>query len=207
VRQQNNPPRGIHEIASALQSSQSTAFQDAGALGPLRVVNGLSTTDTSSAITTAATENAAINPYEGVPAIGRPGNSTIRWTGGLQAHPEVQESSEMEIMPDESEIPEIPPPRKPITPSLATMEKAVSARIYFENLYFPLFRQKPSREQRRLAMERDMAAMQLSPAEKEALRARWRQNETDYLREKRRKVDVSAFIKLKTIGHGIFLPI
>jgi protein-serine/threonine kinase len=113
----------------------------------------------------------------------------------------------MEIMPDESEIPEIPPPRKPITPSLATMEKAVSARIYFENLYFPLFRQKPSREQRRLAMERDMAAMQLSPAEKEALRARWRQNETDYLREKRRKVDVSAFIKLKTIGHGIFLPI
>ena len=51
-------------------------------------------------------------------------------------------------------------------------------------------------------MERDMAAMGLSEPAKEELRARWRQNETDYLREKRRKVDVSAFIKLKTIGHG-----
>ena len=52
-------------------------------------------------------------------------------------------------------------------------------------------------------MERDMAAMGLSESAKEELRARWRQNETDYLREKRRKVDVSAFIKLKTIGHGL----
>jgi protein-serine/threonine kinase len=53
-------------------------------------------------------------------------------------------------------------------------------------------------------MERDMLSMGLSEARKEDLRARWRQNETDYLREQRRKVDVSAFIKLKTIGHGAF---
>ncbi|EDR11902.1 uncharacterized protein LACBIDRAFT_246709, partial [Laccaria bicolor S238N-H82] len=85
-----------------------------------------------------------------------------------------------------------------------TLEKAVAARIYFENLYFPLFRHPPSREQRRLAMEKDMAEMQLSQAQKESLRARWRQNETEYLRERRQKVDVSAFTKLKTIGHGAF---
>jgi hypothetical protein len=89
-----------------------------------------------------------------------------------------------------------------ITPSLATLEKAVSARIFFENLYFPLFRQTPSREQRRIAMEKDMAELQLSHNQKERLRARWRQNETEYLRDRRRKVDVSAFFKLKTIGHG-----
>jgi len=47
-----------------------------------------------------------------------------------------------------------------------------------------------------------MLSIGLSEARKEDLRARWRQNDTDYLREQRRKVDVSAFIKLKTIGHG-----
>lgn len=92
-------------------------------------------------------------------------------------------------------------PRK-ITPSLPTLERAVSARIYFENLYFPLLRQQPSREQRRLAMEKDMAQLGMSEAQKTALRIRWIQNETDYLRERRAKVDVNAFVKLKTVGHG-----
>lgn len=54
-------------------------------------------------------------------------------------------------------------------------------------------------------MEKDMMNMQLSEVQKEYLRNRWRQNETEYLREQRRKVDVSAFVKLKTIGHGNFL--
>jgi protein-serine/threonine kinase len=161
----------------------------------LRVVNGMSTT-TSSLLTTAAQENFRLSITEGLP--GRPGNSTIRWGAGLQSHPEVQEQD------TEKDTMEPPHPVKPITPSLATLEKAVSARIYFENLYFPLFRHPPSREQRRLAMEKDMAEMQLSEAQKENLRARWRQNETDYLREQRHKVDVSAFKKLKTIGHGAY---
>ena len=102
-------------------------------------------------------------------------------------------------------MPEVdaPLPPRPINPSLATLEKAVSARIYFENLYFPLLRHPPSREQRRLAMEREMAELQLSEHQKETLRTRWRQNETDYLRHRRLKVDVTAFVKLKTIGHGL----
>ncbi|CAE6458276.1 unnamed protein product, partial [Rhizoctonia solani] len=36
------------------------------------------------------------------------------------------------------------------------------------------------------------------------LRARWRANETAYLRERRRRVDQRSFVKLKTIGHGAF---
>lgn len=55
-------------------------------------------------------------------------------------------------------------------------------------------------------MEKDMIAMNLSEEQKEQLRSRWRQNETDYLRDRRRKVDVTAFIKLKTIGHGSYHP-
>lgn len=169
----------------------------------LRVVNGMSTA-TSSILTTAAAENVHGSTVDGLP--GRPGNSTIRWGGGfvakgLPTHPETNEDEEPAqanmIAADESHA-----PRRMITPSLATLERAVSARIYFENLYFPLLRHPPSREQRRLAMEKDMAEMRLSEAQKETLRTRWRQNETVYLRERRRKVDVSAFIKLKTIGHG-----
>ncbi|KAJ6581591.1 hypothetical protein B0H19DRAFT_1115959 [Mycena capillaripes] len=163
-------------------------------MGPLRVVNGLSTTTTSSTLTTAARENFSTSSPDGFPGFpGLPGNSTIRWGGGLQVHPEDEEHQHLL---DTSE--------PPITPSLATLEKAVSARIYFENLYFPLFRHPPSREQCRLAMERDMAEMQLNQMRKENLRARWRQNETDYLRDRRRRIDVTAFRKLKTIRHGAF---
>lgn len=137
----------------------------------------------------------------------------MRWGGGLPVHAE-NEGEEVDADTDETallrpmaEVPERP--RKPITPSLETLEKAVAARIYFENLYFPLLRQQPSREQRRIAMEKDMMNMHLNEAQKELLRSRWRQNETDYLRERRRKVDPSAFSVLKTIGHGakkLFIP-
>ncbi|KZT26729.1 kinase-like protein [Neolentinus lepideus HHB14362 ss-1] len=196
----NNQAKAVNEVVNALKPSVSKQDQ----LPPLRVVNGMSTTS-SSVITTAARENVSVSPtVEGLP--GQPGNSTIRWGGGLMAHPEHEHEDEDEdTVLMQKDLPAVPPPpRKLITPSLATLEKAVAARIYFENLYFPLLRHPPSREQRRLAMEYDMMNMKLSDAQKDNLRARWRQNETDYLRERRRRVDPSGFIKLKTIGHGAF---
>ncbi|KAI0675335.1 kinase-like protein [Trametes maxima] len=194
--------RAINEVVSALKPTPSNS--DAIQTGPLRVVNGMSTT-TSSILTTAARENAPPTPVQLSPIPGQPGNSTIRWTAGLPVHPE-HEQEDAAAMDSDKDLPEIPTPRpkKPITPSLATLEKAVSAKIFFENLYFPLLRHPPSREQRRVALEREMATMQLSEVQKENIRLRWRQNETDYLRERRRKVDVNAFVKLKTIGHGAF---
>lgn len=199
---------------------------DAPSPPPLRVVNGMSTT-TSSIITTAARENVSFTPVSPTfqphsptmqsppsptpaqlsPSLGLPGNSTIRWTAGLPVHPEHEQEDAAAMDPDK-DLPEIPTPRpkKPITPSLATLEKAVAAKIYFENLYFPLFRHPPSREQRRVALEKEMAGMQMSEAHKENIRRRWRQNETEYLRERRRKVDVNAFVKLQTIGHGSAAP-
>nr|GAT45446.1 kinase-like protein [Mycena chlorophos] len=198
-----NQAIAVNQVVNAMKSQPPSpdSRYDAGALGPLRVVNGLSTTTTSSTLTTAARENflTASSYPEGL--AGRAGNSTIRWGGGLQVHAEDDEH--LVENPEAIEV-EPPRPRKPIIPSLATLEKAVSCRIYFENLYFPLFRHPPSREQRRLAMERDMAEMNLSNGQKENLRARWRQNETDYLRDRRRRIDVTTFKKLKTIGHGAF---
>ncbi|KAK1236322.1 hypothetical protein PQX77_000438 [Marasmius sp. AFHP31] len=204
---ENNQARAIQQSPPAFHPTESTPI-DAGALGPLRVVNGISSTTTST-LTTAARENFSTRPtsgfLDGLP--GRPGNSTIRWAGGLTQQPPIQEHEDREQVqsnsndaPIQNNTTEV----KPIIPSLATLEKAVSARIYFENLYFPLFRHAPSREQRRLAMERDMDEMQLSLTRREELRERWRQNETDYLRDRRRKVDASAFTILKTIGHGAF---
>jgi protein-serine/threonine kinase len=199
---QTSRARAINEVVNALKPS-ATSSPD-GQSPPLRVVNGVST-PTSSTITTAAQENIRVSSLvDGLP--GRPGNSTVRWGGGLIAHPEVGEHEDETPVESRNFLPSLVQfQRKPITPSLATLEKAVAARIYFENLYFPLLRQPPSREQRRAAMERDMISMGLSDEQKEELRSRWRQNETDYLRDRRRKVDVAAFIKLKTIGHGWYL--
>lgn len=194
---QTNQARAINEVVNALNFSQ---VFDESTHGQLRVVNGMSTT-TSSTITTAARENVILTPPRMDSISGRPGNSTIRWGGGLTSHPEIQEI-DLDRPAEFNDHPELSVSPRTIIPSLATLDKAVSARIYFENLYFPLLRYPPSREQRRLAMEKDMMEMQLSQAQKDNLRARWRQNETEYLRERRRKVDVSAFVKLKTIGHG-----
>ncbi|KAF9524002.1 kinase-like domain-containing protein [Crepidotus variabilis] len=194
IRQQNQA-RAINQVVNALKPSPAQAY------GQLYVVNGTSSI-TSSSLTTAARENVVLNSptgsvnFDGLP--GRPGGSTLRWGGGLQAHPEVQENEDQDLPQPE------PFRRRMITPSLATLEKAVAARIYFENLYFPLLRQPNSREQRRTAMERDMVEMNLTSDQKDHLRSRWRQNETEYLRERRQKLDANAFVKLKTIGHGAF---
>ncbi|KAL4080316.1 kinase-like domain-containing protein, partial [Scleroderma yunnanense] len=192
---QNNQERAINEVVNALKPSLDS---DASSQQPLlRVVNGLDTT-TSSTLTTFARENVHIGSTDALSAY--PGSSINFLGGTLQTYPELRECDSKGATATYS-----PNYRKrPIVPSLATLEKAVSARIYFENLYFPLLRQPSSREQRRVAMEKDMIALGLVEEEKEMLRARWLQNETDYLRERRRKVDATAFIKLQTIGHGAF---
>ncbi|KAJ1305684.1 hypothetical protein OPQ81_010422 [Rhizoctonia solani] len=96
------------------------------------------------------------------------------------------------------------PSSKPFRPSLTTLDRAVSAKIYFENVYFPLLRLPPSREQRRLAMEAEMEQLNIPQHTRTQIRAKWRANETAYLRERRRRVDQRSFIKLKTVGHGAF---
>jgi len=82
----------------------------------------------------AARENVRLSPTE--TTAGRPGNSTIRWGGGIITHPE-QDLEEDPV--SENEPPSLEPKRV-ITPSLATIERAISARIFFENIYFPLLR-------------------------------------------------------------------
>lgn len=100
---------------------------------------------------------------------------------------------------------EVSAPRINIELSIATLDRAASAKIYFENIYFPILRRPPSREQRRIALEKDLSQLvHLTEVQKEEIRQRWRLNETEYLRERRRRVSPEAFTRLKVIGHGAF---
>lgn len=105
-------------------------------------------------------------------------------------------------------------PTRIIQPSLPTLEKAASIAIFFETLYHALLKPPPTlqaahpdnyicaRELRRLALEDEMANRGLKETDKEALRQKWVEAETNNLREKRRRVGSNSFTKLKVIGHG-----
>ncbi|KAG9006011.1 hypothetical protein FRB95_006459 [Tulasnella sp. JGI-2019a] len=226
--------KAVAEVVAGLKPTESqiaiaTAVGDGShppvGLPPLRVVNGISTPSTVTAST------AELGTPGGVRIDGLPSPRNTAWPTGtgphtlplhqtaITEHPEasprnpirkgtertagVERAETVKAIPLSS--PPIPPPKpKPINPTLSTLEKAASARIFFENLYFPLLRQPPSREQRRLAMEREMDQMGMNEETRLMLRERWRKNETEYLREQRKKVHVSAFKELKTIGHGAF---
>jgi protein-serine/threonine kinase len=229
--------RAVAQVVGAMKASPSsdTSYDPTITPAPLRVVNGMpstiSTTTTTTTISPATVRTgsplASPSPESAnaSPTIPHPyasagvSNAPSAWPTasatlppGLAPHPE--EGSDSNSDENNRSLdpwarrraqalqPFLPTKSRKIIPSLPTLEKAVSARIYFENLYFPLLRQQPSREQRRLAMEKEMDQLGMSDARKNTLRERWRQNETDYLRERRAKVDVNAFVKLKTIGHG-----
>jgi protein-serine/threonine kinase len=68
--------------------------------------------------------------------------------GSLAAHPELEDEPAQQLSENNRPLPE---PKRVVTPFLATSERAISARIYFENFYFPPLR--PPWEQRRLAMK------------------------------------------------------
>lgn len=197
---QKNQAIAVNDVVNAHNEIATNIY---GGTPPLHVVNGMSVM-TSSILTTAAQEDLRLAQAEGLPSI-LPGGPTMHLDRGVPSpskpQPRLQHRHQATFL-DHPDITNSIKSSKSIVPSLHTMEKAVAARIYFENMYFPILRHTPSREQRRLAMEQDMMGMRLSEAQKDYLRARWRQNESDYLRERRRKIDVTSFVKLKTIGHG-----
>lgn len=94
--------------------------------------------------------------------------------------------------------------RANFVPSLATIERAVATKVALEVKYHGLLKQKPSRETRRALIERELARLHLSDAERMRVRDAWVLSESEYLRETRKRVGVGAFVKLKTIGHGAF---
>ncbi|ORY89478.1 kinase-like domain-containing protein, partial [Leucosporidium creatinivorum] len=89
-------------------------------------------------------------------------------------------------------------------PSLTTIEKAVSTKIFFETKYHEILRKPRSRDQRKALLEAELSRLQMTDQQRNTVRAAWALSETEYLREVRSKVGVGSFVKLKTIGHGAF---
>lgn len=92
----------------------------------------------------------------------------------------------------------------PFRPSLETVEKSVATKVYLENHYYAILKRPRDRDQRRAALERELASANMSDAQRRKIRAAWMLTETEHLRDLRKKVNVNSFRKLKTIGHGAF---
>ncbi|BGP16554.1 hypothetical protein JCM10213v2_004556 [Rhodosporidiobolus nylandii] len=89
-------------------------------------------------------------------------------------------------------------------PSLSTIERAASCKIFLEMRYHALLKSKKPREMRRALLEQELARLNISDRERMKVREAFALSETEYLREMRARVGVGSFVKLKTIGHGAF---
>ncbi|GAA5894309.1 serine/threonine-protein kinase [Sporobolomyces salmoneus] len=89
-------------------------------------------------------------------------------------------------------------------PSLTTIEKAVSTKIYLETKYHALLKTPPSRETRKHLLEKELSRLNLREDQKAEVRNAWKLSETEYLRDMRTRVNVGSFKKLKVIGRGAF---
>lgn len=93
---------------------------------------------------------------------------------------------------------------KSFLPSLTTIEKAAATKVFFETHYHGILKRPRGRDQRKAMLEKELARLNISDAERRNVRAAWALSETEYLRDIRSKVGVGSFMKIKTIGHGAF---
>lgn len=111
-----------------------------------------------------------------------------------------------------------------VKPSLPTLEKAMSVALFFEQFYHALLKPPKlakegltkgavaahpgnyllSRARRMAMLERELASPEMTEEERERIREEWRKDETNVLRERRRKVGVQSFEIGRVIGHGAF---
>ncbi|CAG8458599.1 792_t:CDS:2 [Cetraspora pellucida] len=91
-----------------------------------------------------------------------------------------------------------------IVPSLATIEKSVATKIYFENYFYGILKKPSGRAKRRLQLETELEKMAISDKDKREIRQEWLTLESDYMRLLRKKITINAFQMIKTIGHGAF---
>lgn len=89
-------------------------------------------------------------------------------------------------------------------PSLTTIEKAASTKIYLETKYHSLLKTPPSRETRKHLLEKELSRLNLKEEQKQEAREAFRLSETEYLRDMRQRINVGSFKRLKVIGRGAF---
>ncbi|PKC66292.1 kinase-like protein [Rhizophagus irregularis] len=88
--------------------------------------------------------------------------------------------------------------------SLATIEKSVAAKVYFENYFYGILKKPSGRSKRRMQLETELENMKISDQDKREIRQEWVNLESDYMRLLRKKITVNSFQMIKTVGHGAF---
>lgn len=88
-------------------------------------------------------------------------------------------------------------------PSLRTIEKVASTRVYFET-YFNNILKKPSRRVNREAELHRILADCENAEQRAQVQSEWNRMESEHLRNLRVKIGPSSFQKIKVIGHGAF---
>jgi len=101
-------------------------------------------------------------------------------------------------------IAEVAEEDKPIVPSLETIERAAAAKSVLEQHYWSILKRPRDRDTRLAQLERELIRLRLSDGEKRKIRELFAQNESDHLREVRRRVSPGSFKVVKAIGHGAF---
>lgn len=91
-----------------------------------------------------------------------------------------------------------------LTFRLNTARQKKNRKIYFETHYHTILKKPRDRDRRRILLEKELARLHISDLEKQNVRGAFALSETEYLRDIRTRVDVTSFVKLKTIGHGAF---
>ncbi|KAL7410296.1 kinase-like domain-containing protein [Mrakia frigida] len=148
-----------------------------------------------------------VRPLPMVPGLPSTGEGIVQL--GKAPDTSMQQQIDQKIQQQQQQAPMLPP--RPVVPTMVTLEKAAAVAIYFETLYHGLLKSSTShqnphlgREKRRLALERELDSSSIGEGEKRAARERLRVEETVWLRERRKKVGVKEFVRLKVIGHGAF---
>ena len=88
-------------------------------------------------------------------------------------------------------------------PSLTTVEKAASTKVYFETYFNNILKKPSSRLSRTAELEQLLSGCRTNE-ERLNVQAEWSRLETEHLRDLRTRIGPSSFMKIKTIGHGAF---
>lgn len=89
--------------------------------------------------------------------------------------------------------------------SLATVERSIAAKMFFEQYFDRLNKAGMSgRLKRRAMLEAELDSLGVPDAEKRQIRKDWIVRETDHMRLSRDRITLSDFEMLKTLGHGAF---
>lgn len=87
---------------------------------------------------------------------------------------------------------------------LHVVEKAAMVKFYLEQHFDGIMRTYADRKRRSEELEIEMARMRITEIQKERVRGKLRQQETEYMRLRRVRMDIRMFTRIKTIGIGAF---